>query len=143
LRLRQSTSATSYCPAGRPQKAAGAEYVELKDQIAGEVGRITKKALEAFLHEASLPAPDAGLGLAGSAHDLVRADAVGREQDDLGLPRMLLRGLAVSDDRLRSATETVMEIPVRMRQTRIRDKPWESLPGLKRQNLSTPDWSQK
>src|SRR5215471_14911938 len=68
---------------------------------AGGPGFVAQKAVETFLHEALLPAPDAGVGLAGPAHDLVRDDAVGGEQDDLGPPRVLLRGVAVSDDRLK------------------------------------------
>ena len=42
-----------------------------------------QQAFEAFLSEPFLPAPDASLGFAGSPHDLVRADPVGGEQDDL------------------------------------------------------------
>src|SRR3982751_4130333 len=53
--------------------------------------------------KAPLPAPDAGLRLAGSAHDLDRAEAAGRKQHDLGPPGMLLRGVAVADDRFQAA----------------------------------------
>jgi hypothetical protein len=56
-----------------------------------------------------------------SAHDLIRADPVGGEQDDFGSPSLLLSGVAVPEasSRRRSAGETVMDIPVRMRQTRM------------------------
>ena len=37
---------------------------------------VTQKTIDAFLHEALLPAPDAGLRFARPAHDLVRAHAV-------------------------------------------------------------------
>ncbi len=47
---------------------------------------VAKQALEPFFHKAFLPAPDAGLGFAGSPHDLVRADPIGSEQDDLSPP---------------------------------------------------------
>jgi hypothetical protein len=103
-------------------------YALAKRRNAGRAGLVAKKAVEAFLHEAFLPAPDASLGLAGPAHDLVRPETVRGKQDDLGPPRMLLRGVAILDDRLelRSADETVMEIPVRMPQTRTRDPAPES-----------------
>src|SRR3954447_9124347 len=55
------------------------------------------------LREALLPAPDAGLRLAGPAHDLGRAEAAGRKQHDFGPPGMLLRGVAVADDRFQAA----------------------------------------
>ena len=60
-----------------------------------------KISLHALLHETLLPAPDASLGLAGPAHDLIRADAFRRQQDDLGSPRVLLRSIAVFDDGLK------------------------------------------
>ena len=60
-------------------------------------------ALEAFLGEAFLPTPYTSLRLAGAAHDLIGADAVDAEQDNLGPPDMLLGGIAVPDQR-REAT---------------------------------------
>jgi hypothetical protein len=36
------------------------------------------------------------LGLAGSTHDLGRAVAIGRRQDDVGAPIMLLRRVAIA-----------------------------------------------
>ncbi len=63
-----------------------------------------------------------GLRLAGSAHDLDRADAVGGQKHDLGAPDMLLRGVAIPDQRrqtARSVGEMVKKIPVRMPQTRV------------------------
>jgi len=64
---------------------------------------VAKQALEPFFHEPFLPAPDASLGFAGSPHDLVRADPIGSEQDDLSPPDMLLRGVAISDENLQPA----------------------------------------
>ena len=61
---------------------------------------VAKQAIEAFFHEPLLPAPDASLGFAGSPHDLVRADPFGGEQDDLGSPYLLLRGVAILDESL-------------------------------------------
>ena len=54
-------------------------------------------------HEPFLPAPDTGLRFAGSAHDLGGADAIGRQQDDVGAPNVLLRGVAVPRNRFETA----------------------------------------
>jgi hypothetical protein len=75
---------------------------------AGRARLVAKQAVEACLHEPRLPASDASLGLAGAAHDLVRADAIGRERDDFRPPRVLLGGVAVSD-------ETLKPFPIRGR----------------------------
>jgi hypothetical protein len=64
---------------------------------------IAQQTREAFLHEAFLPAPDAGLRLAGSAHDLVRAQPVGRQQNDRGPPDMLLSRVAILDQAAQAA----------------------------------------
>jgi len=56
---------------------------------------VTQQALHALLHEALLPAPDTGLGLAGLAHDRVGADAIGAQQHDSCPPDVLLRRIAV------------------------------------------------
>jgi hypothetical protein len=66
-------------------------------------GLVAQEAVDPLFREALLPAPDAGLGLACPAHDLDRAEAAGRKQHDLGPPGMLLRGVAVADDRLQAA----------------------------------------
>jgi len=58
---------------------------------------ITQKAVDAFGGEPLLPAPDAGLGLAGLAHDRVRAHALRAEQHDPPPPNVLLRRVAVAD----------------------------------------------
>jgi len=50
---------------------------------------VAQETVITFLHEAFLPAPDTSLRLAGPAHDLIGANTVGTEQDDLGSPDML------------------------------------------------------
>src|SRR4051794_12002887 len=45
---------------------------------------ITQEAVITGPHEAFLPAPHTGLRLAGPVHDLMGADAVRTQQDDLG-----------------------------------------------------------
>lgn len=47
--------------------------------------------------KALLPAPHAGLGLAGPPHDFERAGAVSAQQHDLGAPNVLLRAVTVFD----------------------------------------------
>ena len=49
--------------------------------------------------ESFLPAPNAGLGCAGLPHDWARANSLGAEQNDLRPPDMLLRRVAISDQR--------------------------------------------
>ena len=57
------------------------------------------------LHEPFLPAPDAGLRLAGPAHDLVSANTVGAREDDRRPPSVFLRGVTVPGDRFKSAAD--------------------------------------
>ena len=64
---------------------------------------VAQQAFEAFLGEAFLPAPHAGLRLAGAPHDLVRAGPLSAEQHDLCPPSMLLSGVAIPDERLQTA----------------------------------------
>jgi len=66
---------------------------------------VVQQAVEAFRHEAFLPAPDAGLRFAGLPHDLVGADAGSRQKDDLGSPHMLLRTVAISRHSLQTAAD--------------------------------------
>jgi hypothetical protein len=60
---------------------------------------VPQKAVDAFFHEPLLPAPDAGLGRAGLAHDLVGADAVRTQKHDGRPPRVLLWSVTVLSDR--------------------------------------------
>src|SRR3954462_11636693 len=66
---------------------------------------VVQEAVDAFLHEPLLPAPDAGLRLAGPAHDLVGANTVGAREDDRRPPSVFLRGATVSGDRFKSAAD--------------------------------------
>src|SRR4029077_12772779 len=59
---------------------------------------ITQKTVVTRLHEAFLPAPHTGLRLAGPAHNLIGADTVCAQQDDLGPPDMLMRCVAIPYD---------------------------------------------
>jgi hypothetical protein len=58
---------------------------------------VAQEPVHAFGGELSLPAPDACLGLAGLAHDRVRADPIRAQQHDLRPPHVLLRRVAVLD----------------------------------------------
>ena len=58
----------------------------------------------ACAHEPLLPAPDAGLGHLGPAHDLGRAAARRRRQDDPRPPDVLLRAVPIRHDPLQPAT---------------------------------------
>ena len=61
---------------------------------------VAKKAVDPFLHKPFLPAPDTGLGFLRPTHDLVRSETLGRKQNDLGPPGVLLRRVAVLQNRL-------------------------------------------
>jgi hypothetical protein len=63
---------------------------------------IVQKTIDALLHEAFLPAPDAGLGLAGSSPDLVGAASVRGQQHDPGPPDLLVWRIAVPHERLQT-----------------------------------------
>jgi hypothetical protein len=70
---------------------------------------------------------------------LVRADTLGRQQNDLGTPDMLLRALWSRANALswrRSDGVTVREISARMPKTRTRNPDRENQTGVKRQILS-------
>ena len=70
---------------------------------------IAQEAVVTRLHEAFLPAPHTGLRLAGPAHDLIGADAVRAQQDDLGPPDMLMRGVAIPRERCQTAAISGLE----------------------------------
>jgi hypothetical protein len=61
---------------------------------------VSQEAVEAFFHEPLLLAPDASLGRAGLAHDLVGTDAVRTQKHDGRAPSVFLRGVTVLSDRL-------------------------------------------
>jgi len=64
---------------------------------------IAQEAVITSLHEAFLPAPNTGLRLAGPAHDLIGANTVRTQQDDLSPPDMLVRGVAIPRESLQTA----------------------------------------
>ena len=61
---------------------------------------VVQQPIDPGVHKAALPAPHAGLGDPRPAHDLRRAAAFARGEDDLRPPDMLLGAVAVGDDRL-------------------------------------------
>jgi hypothetical protein len=82
---------------------------------------VVQKPVHAFGGEAFLPAPDAGLRLAGLTHDRVRAGSLGAEQNDLRPPHVLLRRVSVFDriaKPIKVGGRKENEMPVRMPQTR-------------------------
>jgi hypothetical protein len=64
---------------------------------------VAQETVIPFLHEALLPAPDTGLRFAGPAHDLVGANTVHTQQDDLSPPDMLMWGVAIPHEHLQTA----------------------------------------
>ena len=92
--------------AGRVRQSQGDDLfgdISAQRLNAGRPRLVAKEAVETFLHEPFLPAPDASLGLARSPHDLARADCVGAEQNDLSPPNMLLGGVSIPDEALKPA----------------------------------------
>lgn len=59
---------------------------------------IAKQAANAVVHEALLPAPNTGFGLAGLGHDYRGAQTGAAQKDDPSLPDVLLAALRVRDD---------------------------------------------
>ena len=70
---------------------------------------VVQKTVITFLHEALLPAPDTGLRFAGPAHDLIGANTVRAQQDDLSPPDMLVRGVAIPREHLQTAAISGLE----------------------------------
>ena len=69
--------------------------------FAGLARFVAREPCNALRHEPRLPSPHHGLRFARSAHDLSGAAAVGRREDDVGAPHVLLRRAAIRDDRLK------------------------------------------
>ena len=87
-----------------------------------------QEAVDAFLHEPFLPAPDAGFRLR-PAHDLVGANTVALERMIAARQACFceaLRSLVIASSRPRTDRVIVMEIPVRMRETRTATETEES-----------------
>src|SRR5471030_1696001 len=64
---------------------------------------VAQETVITFLHEALLPAPDTGLRFAGPAYDLIGADTVRTQQDDLGSPDMFVWCVAIPSEHLQTA----------------------------------------
>src|SRR3979490_1125071 len=101
---------------------------------------IVQEAVVTRLHEAFLPAPHTGLRFASPAHDLIGANTVRTQQDDLSPPDMLVWGVAIPRQHLQAAAISRLEsdgnsgahAPACMRPVQ-----WESPPGFKCQTRST------
>ena len=78
---------------GQRDNALGDRGIELRNARGPRF--VAQEPIDAFDRETLLPAPNAGLRLAGFAHDRVRADALGAEQHDLRPPNVLLRRIAI------------------------------------------------
>ena len=70
----------------------------------GKAASVTQQAFKPFRGEPLLPAPNAGLRLAGLTHDCICARATSAEENDLGTPYVLLRSVAVLDQSQQLAT---------------------------------------
>ena len=107
---------------------------------ARRAGLVAQQPVDAFPHEALLPAPHDGLGAPGAAHNCAGAQAVGRQQKNFRPPDVLLRAVPVGHtarSRARSEAVTVTMIPLRMPQTRTPRASRESSMGLGRQIVCT------
>src|SRR4029079_6106924 len=67
---------------------------------------IVQETVITGLHEAFLPAPNTGLG---PAHDLIGANTVRAQQDDLSPPDVLVWGVAIPRQHLQTATISRLE----------------------------------
>src|SRR3954453_18425659 len=88
---------------GRGQRHHLVDDLLAERRNARRPGLVAQQAVDPFRGEAFLPAPDASLRLARPAHDLNGAKTVRRQQHDLGPPGMLLRDVAVTDNRAQAA----------------------------------------
>ena len=80
-------------PGGSPSvKATTRSAASALSGLISRDASVTNQAVESVLHKAFLPAPNAGLGLGRSPHDLVRADAIGGQQHDSAADVLLRRG---------------------------------------------------
>ena len=63
---------------------------------------VAHQTVNSLGHKPLLPAPDAGLGFAGLAHDGVRSETGGGQKHDPRSPDVLLRAVPITDDRIQS-----------------------------------------
>jgi hypothetical protein len=114
------------CPVGRLAGRLGERegddplsHLGSKQHHTGRAGLVAEQALHAFVGEALLPAPDAGLALGGEPHHLVRAEPVRRGEHDGDAPDVLLRAVTVRHDGFK---------PGAVRGGHVDDDPWAHRP---------------
>src|SRR5258708_18830391 len=73
-------------------------------RLSGRARLIAQEPIDAFEHEALLPAPHTGFVLADLALDPARPNTGAGQKDDPGPPNMLLRAIAVRHNRLEKST---------------------------------------
>jgi hypothetical protein len=73
-------------------------------------GSCRAAAFHPFLHEPLLPPPHACFGRVRPAHDLAGADPVGAQKHDLAAPDVLLRGVAILADPLKTLSVRGREV---------------------------------
>ena len=78
-------------------------------RLAGLARLVAQQPVDALRHKPRLPGPHHRLRLAGPAHNLVGADTVCAQQDDLGPPDMLMRCVAIPYDRAQTAAINRLE----------------------------------
>ena len=85
-------------------------------------GSVAGEPRDPLMHKTLLPAPHNGLALADSAHDGGGAVVVGGQSDDPRPPHVLLRTVAIPDDRLQASgveREVLYRLPVIARYGRV------------------------
>ena len=75
-------------------------------QGARRTSLVPQQAIDVIRHEALLPSPDAGFGLAGRRHDRVGAEAIAAQQNDPGAPDMFLSRVAIANNRVQTISIT-------------------------------------
>lgn len=75
------------------------DHIWRKGRLPRRPGLVMQKAVHAFLHESLLPTPYRRFGLARPAHDPDSAKAVRRQGYDPRSPDMLLKRLAIGNQR--------------------------------------------
>ena len=88
-------------PGHRAQRPVGRLKRRRLLRQAHDLGDTTADTL---VHEPLLPAPHAGLGLAGLGHDRRGAQTLAAEKDNMCPPDVFLRALGIRDDRAQSLT---------------------------------------
>jgi hypothetical protein len=103
-RLRQHSACPMCCFfRWRPKRQIDHPLYDRRRQrrLAGFARLVAGQAGDALPHKPLLPTPHYWFGLARSPHDLGRAAAVGCREDDFGAPDMLLRRVAIADNRFK------------------------------------------